>query len=83
MQAAKALYVVGADPAGDDRPWQQADGSAGFLVVQELFLTATASLADVVLPVQAFTEREGSFTSGERRVQRFYPAVPARPDCQA
>ncbi|MBI4314474.1 MAG: molybdopterin-dependent oxidoreductase, partial [Chloroflexi bacterium] len=45
--------------------------------VSELFRTATANAADVVLPAQAFTEREGSFTSGERRVQRFYPAVPA------
>ncbi|MEK9164073.1 MAG: molybdopterin-dependent oxidoreductase, partial [Chloroflexota bacterium] len=45
-------------------------------VVSELFLSATAQAADVVLPAQAFTEREGTFTSGERRVQRFYPAVP-------
>jgi NADH-quinone oxidoreductase subunit G len=37
----------------------------------------------VVLPVQAFTEREGTLTSGERRVQRYYPAVPARPGCKA
>jgi NADH-quinone oxidoreductase subunit G len=47
-------------------------------------MTTTAELADVVLPAQAYTEREGTFTSGERRVQRFYPAVPAfgdsRPD---
>jgi len=41
-----------------------------------LFQTATAELADVVLPAQAYTERDGTFTSGERRVQRFYPAVP-------
>jgi NADH-quinone oxidoreductase subunit G len=46
-------------------------------VVQELFETETAKLADVVLPAQAYTEREGTVTSGERRVQRFYPAVPA------
>ena len=43
-----------------------------------------ARLADVVLPAQATAERDGSFTSGERRVQRFFPAVPprgqARPD---
>jgi NADH-quinone oxidoreductase subunit G len=44
-------------------------------------LTETAMMADVVLPAQAFTEREGSFTNGERRVQRFYPAVPPRPEC--
>jgi NADH-quinone oxidoreductase subunit G len=41
-------------------------------------------LADVVFPVQAKSEREGTYTSGERRVQRFYPAVDApqgtRPD---
>jgi NADH-quinone oxidoreductase subunit G len=41
-------------------------------VVQDLFLTETAELADIVLPAQAHTEREGTFTSGERRVQRFY-----------
>jgi NADH-quinone oxidoreductase subunit G len=73
MQAAKALYVLAADPAGDDASLAEA---AGFLVVQDLFLTKTAKLADVVLPVRAFSEREGSYTSGERRVQRFYPAIP-------
>jgi NADH-quinone oxidoreductase subunit G len=45
--------------------------------VQELFLTPSAALADVVLPAQSWAEREGTFTSGERRVQRFYPAIPA------
>jgi predicted molibdopterin-dependent oxidoreductase YjgC len=54
--------------------------------VQELFLTETAKLADVVLPAQSWAEREGTFTSGERRVQRYYPAIPAmgeaRPDWQ-
>jgi NADH-quinone oxidoreductase subunit G len=78
MQAAKAVYVVAADPMGD-MPAQAEAG--GFLVVQELFLTATAKLADVVLPAQAYTEREGTLTSGERRVQRFYPALPPRPNC--
>ena len=45
------------------------------LIVQDLFLTATAELADVVLPAQSFVERAGTFTNGERRVQRLYPAV--------
>jgi NADH-quinone oxidoreductase subunit G len=79
MRAAQALYIVAADPAGDD---PQLAETGDFLVVQELFLTDTAKLADVVLPAQAYTEREGSFTSGERRVQRFYPAVPEKPECK-
>jgi NADH-quinone oxidoreductase subunit G len=73
IRAAKVLYLAAADPAGDDPDLAE---SGDFMVVQDLYLTQTAKLADVVLPVQAFTEREGSYTSGERRVQRFYPAVP-------
>jgi len=73
LQAAQAIYVAAADPAGDDPTLAEA---GRFLVVQDMYMTDTARLADVVLPVQSFTEREGSFTNGERRVQRFYPAVP-------
>jgi NADH-quinone oxidoreductase subunit G len=72
----KTVYIVAADPAGDDPALAAALKEAKFVVVQELFLTETAKLADVVLPAQAYTERDGSFTSAERRVQRFYPAVP-------
>ena len=78
LGSARAVLVAAADPAGDDPALAEALRSAGFLVVQELFLTATARMADVVLPAQAYTEREGTFTNGERRVQRFYPAVPER-----
>ena len=74
MAEAEALYIVGADPAGDD-PGLLTDAHS-FLVVQDLYMTPTAKLADVVLPVQAWTERDGTYTSGERRIQRFYPAVP-------
>lgn len=80
LREARGLLVAGADPAGDDPALAEALDEAGFLVVQELLLTETAERADVVLPVQAFPEREGSFTSGERRVQRLYPAVPPRPE---
>jgi NADH-quinone oxidoreductase subunit G len=80
----KALYIVGADPVADHPELKEALEAAEFVVVQELMLTETAKQADVVLPAQAFTEREGSFTNAERRVQRYYPAVPAvgrsRPD---
>jgi NADH-quinone oxidoreductase subunit G len=72
----KTVYIAGADPAGDNPALEQALKDAKFVVVQELLQTKTAELADVVLPVRAYTERDGTFTSGERRVQRFYPAVP-------
>jgi NADH-quinone oxidoreductase subunit G len=84
LTGAQALYIVGADPVGDDSAMAESARAASTLVVQELFLSATARLADVVLPAQSFVERQGSFTTGERRVQRFYPALPAwgdtRPD---
>ncbi len=76
----KAVYVVGADPVGDSPALAKALSSAKFVAVQELLETATTEIADVVLPAQAFTEREGTYVSGERRVQRFYAAVPAKGD---
>jgi len=75
---ADTLYVIAADPAGDDPA--HLSGVNSFLVIQELYMTPTAKLADVVLPVQPWTEREGTYTSCERRVQRFYPAIPWQPE---
>jgi NADH-quinone oxidoreductase subunit G len=72
----KVVYVVGADPAGDDPELARALEEAEFVVVQDVIETATTQMADIVLPAQAFTEREGTLTSGERRAQRFYSAVP-------
>ncbi len=75
LTAAGALYITAADPVGDDPAFQAVFGGDKFVVVQDLFLTHTARLADVVLPAQSWIEREGSFTNSERRVQRFYPAT--------
>jgi NADH-quinone oxidoreductase subunit G len=75
IRRAKVVLAAAADPAGDDPVLAAALDEAPFMVVLELFLTETAKKADVVLPVQAYPEREGTYTSGERRVQRFYPAV--------
>jgi predicted molibdopterin-dependent oxidoreductase YjgC len=47
------------------------------LIVQDIFLTETARLADVVLPSACFAEKDGTFTNTERRVQRIRKAVPA------
>ncbi len=77
----KALYVAGADPVGDGLLAER--GQLDFLVVQELFMSPTAEMADVVLPAQSWAEREGSYTSGERRVQRFYPVIPPLDQCRA
>jgi NADH-quinone oxidoreductase subunit G len=74
---AQAVYIVGADPFGDGMLKLKAGRRKPFLVVQDIFETESTRLADAVLPAQTFMEREGTFTSGERRVQRFYRAVPA------
>ena len=79
IHSARALYVAAADPAGDDAALAEALMAVDFVIVQELFLTETARLADVVLPAQPFIEREGTLTNAERRVQRYHPAVPERP----
>lgn len=70
------VFVVGVDIIRADSRLAEAIAQDGFTVVHDLYMTETAKLADLVLPVQAHTEREGTYVSGERRVQRFYPAVP-------
>lgn len=46
-----------------------------FLVVQDIFLTETAEMADVVLPAASFAEKNGTFSNTERRVQRIRKAI--------
>lgn len=79
----KVVYIAGADPAGDDPALAKALQGAKFVAVQDVLETATTEMADVVFPAQAFTEREGTVISGERRVQRFYAAVPHKSDAKA
>lgn len=83
LSAATALYIVAADPAAESADLANAVQKAGFVVVQDLFLSETAKLANVVLPAQAPMEREGSLVSGERRVQLSHCAVPAKGECKA
>ena len=80
LYRAESLIVAGADPVGDG--WID-DLSAKFMMVQDLFLTETAAQADLVLPVLPLPEKSGTFTSGERRVQRFEKALPALGESKA
>lgn len=66
-----ALYILGADPVGsfpDPGQVRKRLGSLRFLVVQDLFLTETARLAHVVVPLAGFAEEEGSMWGGDLRI---------------
>ncbi len=74
----KGMYVFGENPALSDPNTThsvKAFSALDFLVVQDIFMTETAELADVVLPGSTFAEKEGTFTSSERRVQRVRKAI--------
>ncbi len=72
----EVVYIVGSDPVGEGRMAKRRREDGRFRIVQELFLTETAKEADVVLPALSFAERDGTYTSADRRVQRFYRALP-------
>ena len=74
----KGIYIVGENPALSDpdlNHLKKCLKNTDFLVVQDLFLTETAQYADVVLPASSFAEKDGTFTSTERRVQRIRKAM--------
>jgi predicted molibdopterin-dependent oxidoreductase YjgC len=83
----KAMYIMGENPALTE-PYtthaRKALQKLEFLVVQDIFPTETAMLADVILPAAAFAEKDGTYTSTERRVQKSSKAVTppgeAKPD---
>jgi len=74
----RALYVMGENPILSDpnsSMVQAALERLDLLVVQDIFLTETAELADVVLPAAAWAEKSGSYTTTERRVQWSHRAL--------
>ncbi len=74
----KCLYIMGENPMVSDpdiNHVEHALKSLDFLVVQDIFLTETAQLADVVLPSACWAEKNGTFTNTERRVQLIRKAV--------
>lgn len=74
----KALWIIGEDVVQTDPNTQKvmkALDSLEMLVVSELFMTETAKMATVLLPASSFLEKEGTFTNGERRIQRVQRVV--------
>jgi predicted molibdopterin-dependent oxidoreductase YjgC len=75
----QAVYVIGENPVQSEADQKRAKhllSTRDFMVVQDIFLTATAELADVVLPAAAsWAESEGTVTNSERRVQRVRKAL--------
>lgn len=83
----KALYLVGENPIlteADANHARAAIGKLELFIVQDIFLTETARLADIVLPAASFAEKDGTFVNTERRVQRIHKAIEpighAKPD---
>jgi predicted molibdopterin-dependent oxidoreductase YjgC len=77
----EAMWIIGADPANSSRKAGEALGRIPFLVVQDLFMTDTASMAEVVLPAASFAETGGSLLNVTGRIQAMPDAV--RPPGQA
>jgi formate dehydrogenase major subunit len=76
--ALKAMWIMGEDLLQTDpNTCHVKDALEGleFLVVQELFMTDTARIADVVFPASSFFEKEGTFTNAERRIQKVQKVV--------
>ena len=74
----KAMYVMGENPMVADpdiNHAREAVKNIEFLAVQDIFLSETAELADVVLPAASFAEKDGTFTATDRRIQRGRRAV--------
>jgi len=74
----KAFYIMGENPLVSDPDLAHAKAgfdNLDFIVVQDMFLTETAKVADVVLPARCFAEKDGTFSNTERKVQRVREAV--------
>jgi formate dehydrogenase major subunit len=75
----RAMYLAGEDMISADSNANRVAGAFGkleFFVVQDIFFTETCRYADVILPGAPALEKEGTFTSTERRIQRLYQALP-------
>jgi len=82
----RAIYLAGEDMIAADSNANHVAGAfekLDLFVVQDIFFTETCRYADVILPAAPALEKEGTFTSTERRVQRLYQALPELGDSLA
>jgi formate dehydrogenase major subunit len=82
----KLMYIMGENPMVSDPDTEhirESLESLDCLIVQDIFPTETTELADVVLPVACFAEKDGTFTNTERRIQRVRKAVNAPGEAKA
>ena len=85
VETCKILYIVGANPmlaAPDTNRVRKALEEKDFLVVQDIFMTETAEMADIVLPAATLFEKDGTITGLDRRVQRINKAVQSPGDAK-
>ncbi len=74
----RAAYIMGEDPMQTDPELsavREAMDNLELLVVQDIFMTKTAAVADVVLPSTSWGEHEGTYTAADRGFQRFFKAI--------
>ncbi len=74
----KGMYMLGLNPVvtyPDSNHVKAQLEKLDFLVIQEIFFTESCQYADVILPGACFAEKDGTFTSGERRINRVRKAV--------
>jgi len=74
----RAVYIMGEDPLQTDAELpalRQAFADLELVIVQDIFMTKTAAVADVVLPSTSWGEHEGVYTAADRGFQRFFKAV--------
>ena len=78
----RAAYIMGENPMQSDPDAAKVEAglrNLDFLIVQDIFMTPTARLADVILPAASYLEKQGTFTNTERRVQLINEVLPPLP----
>jgi NADH-quinone oxidoreductase subunit G len=81
LPGSSVVYILASDPLKDDPELAEKIPDGSTMIVQELFRTSTVERADIVFPAQSFIERDGTYTSGQRIVQRFFAAVGVFGEC--